>query len=235
MATIKLTVKSLSPSLLLVHCQTPDLASKNGETTNLKGKIRKMEEQEEVIDVYVRNGQVESSSAMHRRRILEEAEKRARTIERERLRALRRKRIARGFRSVGNALQKINIGKWIDDLEKDQELADELDRINAETAEEQERKAICREAEASCLEAIRGHMESFINEYPSSSYEDWIRELHPDNVQKDGKIDARFYVEGSDHRQMWNESIAPDSQEAHGFSRKNARKPIAPRTIVLPV
>jgi hypothetical protein len=114
----------------------------------------------------------------------------------------------KGIEAVGNAIQKVNIGKWIDDLEKDQELADELDRINAENAEEQERKAICREAEAACLKAIHDHLMSFVEEYPDSTYEEWIRELHPDNIQeKDDSIDERFYVEDADHRILWNENL----------------------------
>ena len=37
------------------------------------------------------------------------------------------------------------------------------------------------------------------------TYEEWIADLHPDNAEyADGSIDHRFYVEESDHRQLWN-------------------------------
>ena len=37
-------------------------------------------------------------------------------------------------------------------------------------------------------------------------YKDWIRELHPENVN--GKVvDHRFYVQESDHRMVWNEHM----------------------------
>ena len=49
------------------------------------------------------------------------------------------------------------------------------------------------------------------------SYEDWIRQCHPENARElnndrrslnEIKIDKRFYFEKSDHRIMWNECVA---------------------------
>lgn len=50
----------------------------------------------------------------------------------------------------------------------------------------------------------------------SCSYEDWIRQYHPDNANgeesKDdnllgNEIDLRFYLQDSDHRQIWNKYV----------------------------
>ena len=98
-------------------------------------------------------------------------------------------------------------------MEKDQELAYELEQINNENLAEQQRKDICRKAEAACLETIRSHLITFLeqHQYESAdirkeplSYEMWIRELHPENALGED-IDHRFYVEDSDHLRLWNE------------------------------
>jgi hypothetical protein len=68
-----------------------------------------------------------------------------------------------------------------------------------------------KEAYEACLCAIRDHLDVFLSETPYVTYEEWIEELHPENAQSrynlvGGKsIDHRFYVEGSDHRRLWNE------------------------------
>jgi hypothetical protein len=121
-------------------------------------------------------------------------------------------------KKLGGALQKINntvnIAKWIDDLEQDQHLADRLDRINSDNAEEEERKEICREAMEACLKAMRDHLMEFLDDHPQATYEEWICNLHPDNIngKLDGltqtpMIDHRFYVQSSDHRILWNENL----------------------------
>jgi hypothetical protein len=151
-----------------------------------------------------------SESALQRRRIFRQAQE---GIKRKQTRALQRQRVKKGFATVGKVIQTINIGKWIEDLERDQILADELDRINTENQQEQESKEICRQAEAACMQAVREHLDSFLQENPAAEYETWIRELHPDNVNvKDRSIDPRFYVEDSDHRILWNDTIDGDDK-----------------------
>ena len=127
--------------------------------------------------------------------------------------------------SIGNALQKINLAKLIDDLERAQELADHLEHINNELNEEAERKELCREAQAACLETIINHLTEFLERRPDAVYEDWIAELHPDNLdlEKGGDIDHRFYVKESDHRIIWNSSMESLMKEGRGdgsFERK---------------
>ena len=120
--------------------------------------------------------------------------------------------------SIGNALQKINLAKLIDDLERAQELADHLEHINTELNEEAERKELCREAQAACLETILNHLTEFLERRPDANYEEWIAELHPDNMDlaKGGNIDHRFYVKESDHRMIWNSSMEKLMEEGRG-------------------
>lgn len=123
------------------------------------------------------------------------------------------------LQGLADRLQKINLNlpAMIDQMERDQEVADQLDSLNRENAEESERKEMVREAERQSLEIMQEHLEEFLRENPRASYESWIAALHPDNVVE-GKllkgvtgsieIDHRFFVTESDHRVLWNESIS---------------------------
>ena len=82
--------------------------------------------------------------------------------------------------------------------------------------EEEKNKALDylkQEAYQACLDAIRDHLKIFLEETPDCTYEEWIEELHPENAKSTrnlirGKsIDHRFYVEDSDHRQLWNSNL----------------------------
>ena len=90
--------------------------------------------------------------------------------------------VQKGLRSARDMIQKVNIARWIDDLEHDQQVADDLDRINIEIMEEEERKKLVAHVHALCMNAIQEHLVSFRQEHPQGTYEEWIAELHPDNV-----------------------------------------------------
>ncbi len=111
---------------------------------------------------------------------------------------------------IGNALQKlnetVNFAHMIDLLEQQQVVADYMEFINSENQEEEERKRLCREAAALCLKEIHDHCMTYLQSHPDdASYEEWIRQCHPDNVEEvSSVIDHRFYVEDSDHRSIWN-------------------------------
>ena len=126
--------------------------------------------------------------------------------------------------SIGNALQKINLAKLIDDLERYQEIADHLEHINTELSEESDRKKLCREAQAASLQIILDHLAQFLETRPDGKYEDWIAELHPDNLDMaKGDIDHRFYVKESDHRMIWNscmESLMEEGQDNSSFESR---------------
>jgi len=107
---------------------------------------------------------------------------------------------------LGESLRSLNIGRVIDQLEEDQELADNLEHINQENEQLNSFNEIKREAEALCMLEVRSHLFDFLDSHPSSTYEEWIKKLHPENVNQKHPhlIDHRFYVEDSDHRRLWN-------------------------------
>mmetsp|Transcript_20314 Transcript_20314/g.29921 ORF Transcript_20314/g.29921 Transcript_20314/m.29921 type:complete len:135 (-) Transcript_20314:362-766(-) len=113
------------------------------------------------------------------------------------------------IKSVGKKLQKLNLFRLIGELEQ----------INEERIEECDRRSMVEEAVVACKKAIKEHLQDFMIENPDSSYEEWIRELHPDNAEyvDSQVIDHRLYAPESDHRQMWNEYV---EQIVKKFSEK---------------
>jgi len=123
-------------------------------------------------------------------------------------------------KKLGGALQKVNVIKWIGDLEQDQHLADELDKVNFENTDEQERYEIRRQAMEACMNAMEEHLLEFLQQHPQGTYEEWICQLHPDNINErmigltqTPLIDHRFYVADSDHRRLWNEHLNDDKKK----------------------
>jgi len=155
-----------------------------------------------------------SEAASKRKERLVKAQEKAKEREQGKKRSIARserlQRVRKGIKKSAAFLYGLTPAKWIDDLERDQQLADRLEWINAENERELERKRICREAEQACLEAVRQHLMSFLQEYPKGTYEEWIQELHPENVT-DGTLDHRFYVKESDHLILWNESLTTNT------------------------
>lgn len=90
--------------------------------------------------------------------------------------------------------------KLIDDLECQQEL------INDAIAEEKD-MLLCKEAFDRCFGNVTRHLDEFLMLHSSASYEEWILALHPDNVREEHIVDHRFYVEDSDHRDLWNNHV----------------------------
>mmetsp|Transcript_40519 Transcript_40519/g.49330 ORF Transcript_40519/g.49330 Transcript_40519/m.49330 type:complete len:185 (+) Transcript_40519:2-556(+) len=167
-----------------------------------------------------------SLNAFHRREILLSKQRRAQESANKKLSQRRNNRFRTGLKSLSSAFQKINPGQWIEQLEKDQELADKLEEMNREMEEEQRRKQICNEARRACYDAVRDHLRSYLDENPNGSYEGWIRELHPENSRQENKeeedvIDHRFYAEGSDHRILWNEHLLYNRDLGDGVVREH--------------
>ena len=128
-------------------------------------------------------------------------------------------KVTKHLKGLTDRLQKINLNlpALIDQMEKDQEVADHLDSINRENAEEMEWKKMVLEAERQSLDIMQEHLEEFLRENPRAMYESWIAALHPDNVLEakllegvsgSTEIDHRFFVADSDHRKLWNESLS---------------------------
>ena len=141
--------------------------------------------------------------------------------------------------SIGNVLQKVNLYKMIGSLEESQQIADQLEQINKDNEEEEERKELVRQAEAACLKTIFFHLLEFLENKQGATYEEWIQELHPENaIHKEDRrkliiesdsfsgedtkttIDHRFYVEESDHRRIWNDHIRSIENENTDVSYK---------------
>ena len=113
------------------------------------------------------------------------------------------------LKKVGKALQKINLAHLIDEMEKQQETAYELEHINEENMEEMKRKQMVAESVAACKDAMREHLHIFLADNSDTVvYEEWIKQLHPETDEfDDDRIDHRYYTEDSDHRRMWNECM----------------------------
>lgn len=116
--------------------------------------------------------------------------------------------IGRGILSVPQTITKIATKNKNKEDKNSLEFAAKLEFINKEIVEGQGNRRIVRESMAECMKEVNTHLESFLNENPTASYEEWIASLHPDNAEyADGSIDHRFYVEESDHRLLWNECM----------------------------
>jgi len=86
--------------------------------------------------------------------------------------------------------------------------------LTEEEEEEEAARRLMLESEELCTKAMIDHLLEFIERRPTSTYEEWIEELHPENLHH-GKLlpdmskelDHRFYVKESDHRKMWNSHL----------------------------
>lgn len=63
-----------------------------------------------------------------------------------------------------------------------------------------------------CLAEVESHLKAFLSRSPVGSYEQWIGELHPENVRMGGgvgerSVDHRLYNEGSVHLRLWNSHV----------------------------
>lgn len=91
-------------------------------------------------------------------------------------------------------------------------------------------ESLKRAAYEACLAEVEGHLEHFLRQRAYGSYEEWIGELHPENVRatrQNGEptIDERFYIEGSDHRRLWNARV---DWARHVPARTKGRRGAAP-------
>ena len=93
------------------------------------------------------------------------------------------------------------------------------------------------EATRACMKEMEDHLVAFLKDMSrgtiAPSYEEWVTFLHPENSKRapDGAItlDARFYVDRSDHRRLWNR-MQPQSPVA---PREPPPKPPSPEPAVV--
>lgn len=113
---------------------------------------------------------------------------------------------------------------------QEEQLVEQLEAMNRENEQEQQRRTIRLQAKTAMLDAVKEHLQSFLAENGNNAtYEQWIEELHPENAYEgklleglDKTIDHRFYVQESEHLQLWNEMCQLDPN--------NNRSPVAPRS-----
>jgi hypothetical protein len=81
---------------------------------------------------------------------------------------------------------------------------DDLDELELADLE-----SLKRAAHDACIVVVEGHLEQFLQQRTFGSYEEWVAELHPENVYHNGKqtFDHRFYNEDSDHLRLWNARV----------------------------
>ncbi len=125
-------------------------------------------------------------------------------------------RIKEQFQSVvGNKLSNLKFSKFTEGVSNQGGFNDQLAMFNERMKEEAMRRDVRREAEEACLQTMRDHLSEFLQQHSDGTYEEWIFALHPENTQDASllqdmeykEVDLRFYVEESDHRQLWNETI----------------------------
>ena len=80
--------------------------------------------------------------------------------------------------------------------------------------EDPEAKQEAGQVNAAAREMLRSHLAEYMAKQGSAAtYEGWIGELHPENVDADGWIDPRLCLDGSEHRQIWMARPATTSEE----------------------
>lgn len=128
---------------------------------------------------------------------------------------------------VGSKLSQLNISKLKEGIATSSTTDPNADLkvFNDRMKEEAMRRDVRREAEEACLKTMRDHLESFLRNQPEGTYEEWIFALHPENTQdvslimEQKEVDLRFYVEESDHRQLWNGMVSDPSRQIAGRAR----------------
>ena len=129
-------------------------------------------------------------------------------------------KIKKGLGSaVGGASKTLRVSRLVERLRARNTEGTDRCSLNHDEGEEEELGAeelarLKHEAIETCLNATTEHLLKFVKDRPSSKYDEWIEDLHPENAHEGtlleglGKtIDHRFFVEVSDHRRIWNENL----------------------------
>lgn len=115
-----------------------------------------------------------------------------------------------------------------------QPVPDSVAQVEEEPAAEEEDPEAQQEAgqvNAAARELLRSHLAEYMAKQGSAAatYEGWIGELHPENVDADGWIDPRLCLDGSEHRQIWmaramttSDEVAAPTSDDHGPEGEDA-------------
>ena len=122
-----------------------------------------------------------------------------------------------GIRSIGSKFQQFNISKIVDTSTG----TNDFESLNSIVKEHQEFHVLKRQAEEACLQEMKVHLQDFLRTYMQEhdgfhpTYEEWIENIHPENAYegklltdyKEKEIDLRFFLQDSDHRKLWNDTV----------------------------
>jgi hypothetical protein len=78
-------------------------------------------------------------------------------------------------------LQQFNIGRWIDDLEDEHRIAEELNQLNQLNhinQDDMESKSLVAYSHMLRMDTLRHHLFTFLKDNPNGTYEAWVAELH---------------------------------------------------------
>jgi len=103
-------------------------------------------------------------------------------------------------------------------------------------------------AREACMAEVERHLTSFLRRRPYASFEEWIQELHPENLHTDPqtgevKVDHRLYGKDGQHRRLWNDRVDPSRQVFASrpgsvivtrSTPETPRLPITPRISITP-
>lgn len=130
------------------------------------------------------------------------------------------------LRNFGQQL-KSNITQFVEEQQQPSGgLSSQLNALNLRMKEEAERRDVQKVSEEACKNEMRNHLEEFVKKNPNGTYEQWIEDLHPENLsdpkllkEMDKELDLRFYVEESDHLRLWNEKIRDPLRQVKSRNR----------------
>jgi len=107
----------------------------------------------------------------------------------------------------------------------------EVEEIDEEDDTMKEIQCELNRIKAACEAELERHLDEWLQTtHAQASYEDWIAAVHPENVKETLPsgyiIDQRMYLDGSFHRQLWNQRIEglaglteAEKQRSHVFPR----------------
>ena len=58
-----------------------------------------------------------------------------------------------------------------------------------------------------CRLIIKQHLDEYLTKNEKATYEEWLRELHPNELKSETEIDTRYYMPESDHLEIWKSRI----------------------------
>jgi hypothetical protein len=129
----------------------------------------------------------------------------------------RRRRLGRLKSAASQLVQKINVGRWIDDLERDQELADKLEDANKEYRQEAARRELVATVKEECMNAVRVHLQNYLQSrcrYFETRDQTSLDSSTADTMTAAATNDASAAASSSISYEDWIAELHPDNYRA---------------------